>query len=135
LSYEKKKKKEGEPQLKYFKVWECLMKVNIPLNENRKKFLWLNLFVIPSVLFSHLMIILFVFLLVTTFNMCNFLRLLNDILMQIEFSFWWHYVEVQCHKNLQNKNIVSWYTMEVKIVVIIPVLLTQILIIYMIYHY
>ena len=32
MSYEKKK----EPHLKYFIVWECLVKVNIPFNEKKK---------------------------------------------------------------------------------------------------
>jgi len=88
LFYELWKKKE--PHLKYFKVWGRLVKVNIPFDEKKSlviytdKFLetflqminWLNLFVIPLVLFCHLVIILFVS---SYGNMSNFLRWLNDI--------------------------------------------------------
>jgi len=42
MSYEKK------PHLKYFKVWGCLAKVSIPLNENWKNPLlfWLNFLIL-----------------------------------------------------------------------------------------
>jgi len=91
MSHERKK-----THLKYFKVWGCLVNVNIPLNENKKKTLviysnkFLEMFPLNDKLtkLSEIPLVLFlpysdnIICVSSSYDhMSNFLRLLNDILM------------------------------------------------------